>query len=48
MSGLGRERRLQLELPQALFAANGAILFLISDELIAWNRFRVKLKSAQF
>ena len=48
MSGLVWEPHLQLELQQALFAAKGAILFLISDELIAWNRFRVKLKSEQF
>jgi len=48
MSGLARERHLQLELPQTLFAAYGAILFLISDALLAWNRFRMKLKSAQF
>ena len=43
MSGLARERHLQLELPQTLFAACGAILFLnfrrnvglesISDEI---------------
>ena len=48
MSGLARERHLQLELPQTLFAGCGAILFLISDALLAWNRFRMKLKSAQF
>jgi len=48
MSGLARERHLQLELPQTLFAAYGAILFLISDALLAWNRFRMKFKSAQF
>ena len=48
MSGLARERHLQLELPQTLFAACGAILFLISDALLAWNRFRMKFKSAQF
>ncbi len=48
MSGPARERHLQLELPQTLFAACGAILFLISDALLAWNRFRMKFKSAQF
>ena len=48
MSGLARERHLQLELPQTLFAACGAILFLISDALLAWNRFRMKFKSSQF
>ena len=48
MNGLARERHLQLELLQTLFAACGAILFLISDALLAWNRFRMKLKSAQF
>jgi len=48
MSGLARERHLQLERPQTLFAACGAILFLISDALLAWNRFRMKFKSAQF
>ena len=48
MSSLARERHLQLELPQTLFAACGAILFLISDALLAWNRFRMKFKSAQF
>ena len=48
MSGLAWGRHLQLELPQTLFAACGAILFLISDALLAWNRFRMKLKSAQF
>jgi len=47
MSGLAWERHLQLELPQTLFAACGAILFLISDALLAWNRFRMKFKSAQ-
>ena len=35
MSGLAWERHLQLELPQTLFAACGAILFLISDALLA-------------
>ena len=48
MSGLAWERHLQLELPQTLFAACGAILFLISDAMLAWNRFRMKFKSAQF
>jgi len=48
MSGLAWERHLQLELPQTLFAACGAILFLISDALLAWNRVRMKFKSAQF
>ena len=48
MSGLARERYLQLELPQTLFAECGVILFLISDALLAWNRFRMKFKSAQF
>ena len=48
MSGLAWERHLQLELPQILFAVCGAILFLISDALLAWNRFRIKFKSAQF
>ena len=48
MSGLAWERHLQLELPQTLFAVCGAILFLISDALLAWNRFRMKFKSTQF
>ena len=48
MSGLAWERHLQLELPQTLFAACGAILFLISDAMLALNRFRMKFKSAQF
>ena len=48
MSGLAWELHLQLELPQTLFAACGANLFLISDALLAWNRFRMKFKSAQF
>ena len=48
MSGLAWERYLQLELPQTLFDACGAILFLISDALLAWNRFRMKFQSAQF
>ena len=48
MSGLAWERHLQLELPQTLFAACGAILFLISDALLAWDRFRMKFKPAQF
>ena len=47
MSGLAWERHLQLELPQTLFAACGAILFLISDALLALNRFQMKFKSAQ-
>ena len=33
---------------KTLFAARGAILFLISDAMLAWNRFRMKFKSAQF
>ena len=45
MSGLAWESHLQLELPQTLFAVCGAILFLISDALLAWNRFRMKFKS---
>ena len=48
MSGLAWERHLQLELPQTLFAMCGAIIFLISDALLAWNRFRMELKSPQF
>ena len=48
MSGLAWERHLQLELPQTLFAECGVILFLISGALLAWNRFRMKFKSAQF
>ena len=48
MSGLAWERHLQLELPQTLFAVCGAILLLISDALLAWNRFRMKFKSTQF
>jgi uncharacterized membrane protein YhhN len=47
MSGLAWERHLQLELPQTLFAGCGVILFLISDAMLAWNRFRMKFKSAQ-
>jgi hypothetical protein len=47
MSGLARERHLQLELPQTLFAACSAILFLISEALQVWNLFRMKFKSAQ-
>ena len=39
MSGLPWERHLQLELPQTLFAAYGAILFLIPDVLLAWIDF---------
>ena len=42
------EPHLQLELPQTLFAACGVILLLISDELLAWNRFQMKFKSTQF
>jgi len=41
MSGLDWEHYLQLELPQTLFTVCGAILFLISDALLAWNRFRM-------
>ena len=48
MNGLAWERHLQLELPQTLFTACGAILFLISDALLAWYRFRMEFKSAQF
>jgi len=48
MSGPARERHLQLELPQTLFAACGAIFFLISDALLAWNRFWMKFKFVQF
>ncbi|MBT5487340.1 MAG: hypothetical protein HOK56_09195 [Deltaproteobacteria bacterium] len=31
-----------------LFAARGAILFLISDAMLAWNGFWMKFKTAQF
>ena len=48
MCCLAWERYLQLELPQTLFTACGTILFLISDALLAWNRIRMKFKSAQF
>ena len=48
MSGLAWERHLQLELPQTLFAEFGVILFLISDAMLARNRFRMKFKSGQF
>ena len=48
MSCLAWERHQQLELPQTLFAECSAILFLISDALLAWNRFRMKFKSVQF
>jgi len=34
MSALAWERHLQLELPQTLFAACGAILLLISDAML--------------
>ena len=37
MSALAWERHLQLELPQTLFAACGAILLLISDAMLDWN-----------
>ena len=47
MSGLAWERHFQLELQQTLFAVCGAGLFLLSDALLAWNRFRLKFKSAQ-
>ena len=48
MSGMAWERHLQLELPQTLFVVCGAILFLISDAMLSWNRFRMKFKSEQF
>ena len=47
MSGVAWERHFQLEIPQTLFAACGASLFLLSDALLAWNRFRMKFKSSQ-
>jgi len=47
MSGVAWERHFQLELPQTYFALWGATLFILSDALLAWNRFRVKFKSAQ-
>jgi uncharacterized membrane protein YhhN len=47
MSGTAWERHFQLELPQTYFALWGATLFILSDALLAWNRFRVKFKSAQ-
>lgn len=47
MSGMAWERHLQFDIPQTLFAACGASLFLLSDALLAWNRFRVEFKSAQ-
>jgi uncharacterized membrane protein YhhN len=47
MSGTAWERHFQLELPQTYFAVWGAALFILSDALLAWNRFRVKFKSAQ-
>ena len=47
MNGMAWERHLQFDIPQTLFAACGASLFLLSDALLAWNRFRVEFKSAQ-
>ncbi|MBC8258933.1 MAG: lysoplasmalogenase [SAR324 cluster bacterium] len=47
MGGIAWERHLQLVLSQTLFAVCGASLFLISDALLAWNRFQMKFKSAQ-
>ena len=47
MSGVAWERHFQLELPQTYFAVWGATLFMLSDALLPWNRFRVKFKSVQ-
>ena len=47
MSGVAWERHFKLELPQTFFAVWGVTLFILSDALLAWNRFRVKFKSAQ-
>ena len=47
MSGVARESHFKLELPQTYFAVWGATLFMLSDALLAWNRFSVKFKSAQ-
>ena len=41
------KRHFQLELPQTYFAVWGATLFMLSDTLLAWNRFGVKFKSVQ-
>ena len=47
MSGVAWEYNFQLELPQTNFAVWGATLFMLSDALLAWNRFKVKFISAQ-
>ena len=47
MSGVAWERHFQLELPQTYFSVWCATLFMLSDALMAWNRFRVKFNSAQ-
>ena len=47
MSGVAWEHHFKLELPHTYFAVWGATLFMLSDALLAWNRFSVKFKSAQ-
>ena len=46
MSGVTWEHHFQLELPQTYFAVLGSTLFILSEALLAWNRFKVKFKSA--
>jgi uncharacterized membrane protein YhhN len=46
MSGVAWEHHFQLELPQTYFAVLGSTLFILSEALLAWNRFKVKFKSA--
>ncbi len=47
MSATAWERHLELNLNETLFAAFGASMFMVSDSLLAWNRFRQPFKSAQ-
>jgi uncharacterized membrane protein YhhN len=47
MAGQAASRAAHLHSPPALYAALGAALFVLSDTLLAWNRFRRPLPAAQ-
>jgi len=41
------ERWFRIRQDTALFASMGAVLFIVSDSVLAWNRFRKKFQNAQ-
>ena len=46
MAAQAGSRALELRTPAAYAAALGAVLFVISDTVLAWNRFRTPLSAA--